>query len=75
MKTLLRMACALGLVGVLGSCIFIDDTDHCPEGATTCNDSVIEECIDDRWEAVDDCWWLCGGYCAFDQHGRPLCVC
>lgn len=74
MKKLFGLICALSLSMGLGSCIFVDG-DLCDEGAISCDGEVIEQCVGDNWELVEDCFSLCGGYCDFDPNGEPVCIC
>jgi hypothetical protein len=71
MKKLLAFA---GLFALLGSCVVATD-DNCPEAAVSCDGEIIEECVDDTWLIVEDCFDLCGGFCDFDGNGNPVCVC
>ena len=74
MKRLLACLAFVVLLAPIGSCVFVTD-DHCPEGAMRCENDLIVECVYDDWEVVQDCWYLCGGYCAFDYRNNPVCIC
>jgi hypothetical protein len=65
---------ALGIwIGGAG-CVIVDE-DNCLEGEIVCSGDFIEECIDDRWVLVDDCFDLCGGTCIYDDVFGPSCLC
>lgn len=73
-----RLRCLLlsfALIGVLGSCVIVEDDHHCQEGAQRCNGDWIQECVYDDWEVLEDCWDLCFGTCDYDRWGRTVCVC
>lgn len=74
MKALRKLFGMAVLILGLGSCVIVED-EHCREGAVSCDGTVIEECIYDEWEVIEDCWWLCGGTCDFDRYNEPVCIC
>lgn len=62
---------ALGGQGL--GCIVVEDT--CVEGELVCNGDYVDECIDDTWVTVDDCFSSCGGTCGYLDSGETVCVC
>jgi len=74
MKRLLAALAFVVLLAPVGSCVIVAH-EHCREGTVRCDGDLIEECSNGGWDVVQDCWYLCGGYCDFDRWGRVMCVC
>jgi len=74
-KLLLGLVLSVGLVIALGSCVIVEDDNHCQEGAQRCNGDLVQECIYDDWEVIEDCWDLCFGTCDYDRWGNTYCAC
>jgi hypothetical protein len=58
-------------------CIIVEDDvedDTCFEGDRICDGDYAEECIDDYWVVLEDCYDLCGGTCAYVDDD-PACLC
>lgn len=64
---------ALGIWIGSSGCIVVDDL--CSEGEIVCSGDRIEQCVDDRWVVVDDCFDFCGGTCVTDSAVGPACLC
>ncbi|MCK6587764.1 MAG: hypothetical protein HUU21_08510 [Polyangiaceae bacterium] len=54
-------------------CIVVED--NCVEHAVDCEGDYVEECIDDTWVIIDDCFDACGGTCGYLEDGEVVCVC
>lgn len=47
----------------------------CYEGEVICSGSYIEQCVDNTWVIIDDCFDLCGGTCVTLELEGPACLC
>ncbi|UQA60570.1 hypothetical protein [Polyangium aurulentum] len=50
-------------VPLLSGCVVV--ADGCSEGEQICSGDAIEECIDDEWFEIEDCFSFCGGTCVY----------
>ena len=63
---------ALGVwIGGTGGCVVVE----CVEGEIACHGDFVEECYQDEWVVVDDCFDYCGGTCIEDDLVGPACLC
>jgi hypothetical protein len=62
----------LAFLGQAGGCVFVEAT--CLEGEVACSGDYVEQCIDGDWVTIEDCFFVCGGECAF-LNDEPVCVC
>jgi len=52
------------LAAPLSGCVVVAE-DSCNEGEQICSGDAIEECIDDDWIQIEDCFTFCGGTCVY----------
>jgi hypothetical protein len=75
-KRMRVLGCAIlalfAFVGQAAGCIIVEET--CLEGDLTCNGDYVEECIDNSWRTIDDCFSFCGGTCGY-LNDEVVCVC
>lgn len=65
----------LALAAPAVGCIVVDE-DTCLEGEVICSGDYVQECYDDTWVIIEDCYDFCGGTCVYlADTGETACLC